>query len=283
MTNWVEFHVPGASASRFELPSCPVFVGTGSESQLRVAPNTGFASRHFRLFPANDRIEVNLDESVKKGVYHAGTEYITIAVPWDSEIFVGNVRVVFCVEPDRVSPVARLALVVATCAIGLSAVGLSRLNSTTDAGAPPNDIEVLDVGRSVACTTSHPNAAIERAVETERAAFAKQQRFLFDPRDGVEALSLLREAEACYRSAQRTEDSSRAGASANQWLQILNTEYSTARLRLAFNLDHDRTAEALETIDELQGFTAANGQSAYGQWLARTRDSLLRRLAGTRK
>lgn len=283
MTNWIEFHVPGVAASRFELAPCPVFVGTGPDSNLRVAQNTGFAARHFRLFPTGDRIEVSLDESVRQGVYHDGTEYRSITVAWGSEIFVGNVRVVLCDEPDRVSPVARLTLLVAACAIGLAGTVLCWLNTSVDAGAPPDEVESLGDGRSIPCASSDPKAALDRAADTERAALAKQQRFSFDSRDGVQALSLLRETEACFRNAGRNEEASRVRSDADKWFQILNTEYSTARLRLTFDLDHGRTVEAIEAIGELQGFMAANGQSPYGHWLTRTRESLLRRLASAHK
>ena len=277
MTQWVELHVPGVPASRFELNASPTFVGTGSDATLRVSTNTGLASRHFRLLAETDGVEISVDASVRQGFFHEGSEYRSITVPWGSEIFVGNVRVVFRVEVDPISSAGRLALVVAMLIVGIAFVGMYKLKTTLEASQPPNDIATLNRGGSVVCPASEPKAAERRAAEIERAASAKRQRFSFDPRDGVDALSLLRQSEACYRAAGEFGIASRVHADADNWLQILNTEYSTARLRLKFNLEHDRISEAIETIGELQAFVATDGQGPYGQWLIRTRESLLRR------
>ena len=78
-------------------------------------------------------------------------------------------------------------------------------------------------------------------------------------------------------------DASRIQAEADRWLQVLSSEYSTARLRLMFNIEHNRTAEAIDAIDELQAFLPIHSQSPYCQWLSQARDTLLRRLANSQK
>ncbi len=166
----------------------------------------------------------------------------------------------------------------ATLVVSLVFVGIYKLRATLEANAPPNDVVTFNGGGSAVCTTSEPKAAERRAAESERAASAKRQRFSFDPRDGVDALSLLRQSEACYRAAGELGIALRVHTDADNWLQILSTEYSTARLRLKFNLEHNRIAEAIETLDEVQAFIATDRQSPYSQWLVRTRESLLRRL-----
>jgi hypothetical protein len=278
MAQWIELHVPGVAALHLDICSASTIVGTGPESSLRVPSNTGFASRHLHLTANAFGLSVTVDASVNKGFFHEGSQYRSLSMPWGSEIFVGSVRVVFFYASDHVTSAPRFMLLALTFISGLTGIAAYEFRTVPEASPPPFDAAVVDDIVGSACLANGPQAAEQRAIACERAASAKQQRFGFDPRDGVEALSQLRQSEVCFRIASRVSDASRIHAEANSWLQTLNTEYSTVRLRLWFNLEHNRTVEAIETINELQGFVPVNRHSLYEQWLVRTRETLMKRL-----
>ena len=126
----------------------------------------------------------------------------------------------------------------------------------------------------VTCSASDPTTTVHRALEAERAARAKAQRFLFDFSDGVEALRLYQEAAACFDRAGRTAEATRAQSDLANWQARVNDEYSALRLRLRVALDHDRFADALHATKELQALLSDRVESPYLEWLARVRREL---------
>ncbi len=282
MAHWMELHVPGVAALHLDISSAPTFVGTGPESGLRVPLNTGFASRHFHLTADAFGLSVTVDASVKNGFCYNGSEYRSLSMPWGSEIFVGSVRVVFFYASDQVTSAPRFLLLALTFFSGLAGIAAYAFRTVPETSPPPFDAAVVDDIVGAACPANGQRAAEQRAIACERAASARQQRFAFDPGDGVEALAQLRQSEVCFRIARRVSDASRIHAEASTWLQTLNTEYSTARLRLSFNLEHNRTIEAIETINELRAFAPKNRQGPYQRWLVRTYETLLKRLPNSK-
>ena len=209
MTFWVELHVPGVTPSRFELQESRILVGTGPSANLRVSANTGLAQGHFWILAGDDCVSVSLQESIEQGLFHGGAEYRSITVPWNSDVFIGKVRAVFRKDTNQISSAGKIVLLSIAFIAGLGGIGLYNFQNVNVPSAPQSDVFELTDNESTSCAKTTPDLARQRALEGERAASAKQQRFPFDPRDGVQALTILRNSEACYRAAAMDGDASR--------------------------------------------------------------------------
>jgi hypothetical protein len=191
--------------------------------------------------------------------------------------------VTFIEDRKPVSSLGTTFLLVAAFVLGATGIGISRFQSGDAAPEPMKDaLDVNDTGPA-RCFQSVVNEAERQARVGERDAQSKQQRFPFDPKDGVEALKVLREAEACYVAAGKIGDASRIHAEKNDWMQRLRSEFSSAQLRLRVAMGHDRCADVIATISELEAFLSPRDQSPYKQWLRRTRETFMRRLLNPNK
>jgi len=163
--------------------------------------------------------------------------------------------------------------------LGVAGIGIYKFSTLGFTSEPSTEAPALNYAGDIQCPDVFAVDAEHVAREKERAAQAKQQRFPFDPRDGVEAVDILRISEACYNAAGRFDEALRTHADMEKWSHWVNSEYSTVRLSLKYDLEHDRFADALRRIDEIRAFLGPHGVGEYYQWLTQTRETLLRRLA----
>jgi hypothetical protein len=148
---------------------------------------------------------------------------------------------------------------------------------------PSSEAPALNDIRPAACPNVVATSAEQLAIENERAAISKQQRFPFDPRDGVEAVGLLLKSEACYRVADRIDEASRTHAAGVEWSNFMNSEYSSVRLQLKYAIEHDNYADAIRRIDDIGAFLTPHVTGDYFKWLTQTRAILTVRLAASRQ
>ncbi len=279
MTRWIELYSPDFTPLRHELFESRTVVGTGSEATFRVPLSTGLEALHFWVDSTDSGVTVVVQDSPQTGLCFEGQECRSITVPWGSEVFVGNTRVAFLQGSIPISSKGTTFLLATALILGLLGIGIYKSSDWGPASEPSSEAPPLNELGSVRCSDAIPVDAEHTARENERAARAKQQRFPFDPQDGVEAVDMLRTSEACYRVAGRPDEASQAHAAMEEWSQVINSEYSTVRLRLKYDLEHDRFAEALKRVDEIRALLAPHGKGGYYRWLAQTRETLVRRLA----
>jgi hypothetical protein len=283
MTIWIELHSPGALPTRRELVFSRTAVGTGSEATFRVPASTGLAPTHFWVDSTPMGVKVTVQDELPTGLYFEGREFRTITVPWGAEVFVGSTRVAFLMGRSSVTSSGTRLLLAAAVFVGLLGIGMYKSQGFWSVSEPSLEAPALQATARVLCADAIAADAAHTAIETEREALAKQQRLPFDPRDGVEAMDILSKSEACYRVAGRIDEASRIQRAAEKWSEFMNSEYSTTRLRLKFDLEHDRYADAIKRIDELRALLAPRGTGEYTQWLTQTRDALTRRLASSQQ
>jgi hypothetical protein len=200
-------------------------------------------------------------------------------VPWGGEVFIGNVRLTFLKDSPnrRTSPVLLLLTPVVFIVLGLGAYQAALPDDayTHEVPAPP----LFDEHQVSQCPEAEPSVAERRARLDERAALAKQERSAFDATDGMDAVSLLREAQACFQSADQADNASRMTDELSRWSGRLNEQYTTLRLRLRVALDKERHADALATVRELQTLLAHLKEGPYRQWLGQLGQTLERNVA----
>jgi len=137
---------------------------------------------------------------------------------------------------------------------------------------------LFDTSASAGCPERDPAAAERRARDAEKAATAKQQRSAFDLGDGVDAVALFRQAEACFQASGKGEETARSARQRADWVLRLTEQYATLRMRLRAALDAERPGEALVTLNELQALLARQDPGPYQRWLCQLRESLDRKV-----
>ena len=114
---------------------------------------------------------------------------------------------------------------------------------------------------------SHPKRSLVTARRSEELAHVRADRYAYDPADGVRAVRLYAEAEACYRLGGLNSSASRVRDAASLMILQLNTDYAAARLSLARSLEQKRWADALREVQRLLRLTHHLGRNEYVEWL----------------
>jgi len=164
--------------------------------------------------------------------------------------------------PERL----RQSLLVLSLAIALIALVPLLGDSTTPAavGSPSVQHPVLFQQSSVC---SHPERSAMAARRSEELAQVRADRYAYDPADGVRAVQLYAEAEACYRTGGLDSAASRAHEAASLMILRLDTDYAAARLSLARSLEQERWSAALREARRLLRLTHHLGRTEYVEWL----------------
>jgi hypothetical protein len=229
------------------------------------------------LTAQREQVLVQIPEPLSGSVHFRGEASRNAAVPWGEEIYVGRVRLAFIAEVDQGKRsqgllLGALAALVAALA-GWWAASSSHVAAGSDATPPPL------LGTSVACREHTPEAALARGDEALATALAKAQRAPFARHDGVEALALLGEAQACFDSTGARDQSAIATAQRERLKAQLDDDYAALRLRLQLALDQNRPAEGLAAVRGLESLLGGLGPSPYRTWLAGQRRDLERKMA----
>jgi hypothetical protein len=169
---------------------------------------------------------------------------------------------------------ARQLLLVLSLGFALLALISLFGGSTTPAsvGSSPIQHPVLFQQSSVC---SHPGSSTVAARRSEELAQVRADRYAYDPADGVRAVQLYAEAEACYRLRGLDSAASRVREAASLMKMRLDTDYAAARLSLARSLEQDRWSAALREVRRLLRLTHHLGRNEYVEWL----QHILRRAA----
>ena len=104
----------------------------------------------------------------------------------------------------------------------------------------PEAPELLPPTEAATCKMVAADQRVGLANETMRVALSKRERSPFAPGDGVEAVTLLERAAACYRNAQRQNEANEAMEDAKVLRGRLEDDYRVHRVRVehAFKI-HD--------------------------------------------
>lgn len=141
------------------------------------------------------------------------------------------------------SPVIVMLLV---SVLALAGIALLDGPETSAAALPPAPPELFDA--EPACTSKN---ALHRATLAEEEAFAKSERAVFEKQDGVSAVKLFAEAEACYRVAKRTARSNEVRAQSRSLRASLEEEYKLRRMRLSRALNANDNTQAKAELRQL--------------------------------
>lgn len=277
MSLYLEIHVRGGNPERHELIGERITVGTAANAAIRLGAVKGSAPELIAIYPGKYNIRVEVATGSEGSLVFEGAPHRQVCVPFGGEVFIGPGRLTFLdVERRQRSPVVLLGVAVALILIGLGVYQAS--NPEDPATREVSIAQLLDGQSAEICAESQPDAALSRAQSDERAAYAKLESSAFVTEDGVESVTLLRRAAACYEATQMKEDDGRIRAELQHQTGRLNELYSTLRLRLRLALEKNRFREALDATRDIQALLSAQPDSAYRRWLKDLEHSLERRV-----
>jgi hypothetical protein len=108
---------------------------------------------------------------------------------------------------------------------------------------------------------------IESARRSEEHARLREDRYAYDPREGVRAVRGYQEADACYQAAGQSSGARRARRAGAALTHRVNTDYAAARLNLSNALEREQWSVALGEIRRLLLLTEHVGRHEYVDWL----------------
>jgi len=117
--------------------------------------------------------------------------------------------------------------------------------------------------------SNHSNV-LDRGRKAEELGRIRADRYAYDPRDGIRAVQLYQEAEACYRSAGAERAAARVHQASTALIARIRTDYAAGRLNLTNALEQERWSDALVEIHRLLFLTDHLGRHEYVEWLKRT-------------
>jgi hypothetical protein len=274
VSHWVDIHVPGLPPERRVLEADQVWVVERGRGALRARSEITGVPPDVALVPGEHGVLVKRrpDAAVRMRVH--GSEVPEALVPWGDEVFLDDVRLSFLCRKDgsKARPlVLLLALLVASGAV-LAAKRARPSESARGTEAIPPPLFVSGAG----CSVDGTKSAEARAIDAERTAVAKRERYVFDASDGVAALRLLDEAAGCFREAGRIEDARRATAELEEWQRKLDADYASLRLEVRAALSEKRTQRALRAARDLEDLLSTQPDHPYAEWLRSVRRDLER-------
>lgn len=151
--------------------------------------------------------------------------------------------------------------------IGLLSVVLRDIGGTSISRGPPEAPPALWGDPVTACPRPDPRQATALASEKLILARSKRERRPFSARDGVAAVPLFEEAEACFRTAGDAEMATNAKEAAQRLRTEINLDYRTHQVRLDHALSIEDWATAFREMEALLALTEGKS-GAYVSWLS---------------
>lgn len=136
-----------------------------------------------------------------------------------------------------------------------------KLEFTSSQRAPSLDRGAQTLFEAVPpCDADNP---LHSAQSDAQAALAKSERYVFDPQDGVRAVTLLERAARCFRRAGEEALHDRLRKEAQRLRATVESDVQLHRLRLERALAAGRTKSASQHIQFLQSAYGHRGQSSF--------------------
>jgi hypothetical protein len=277
MRYFVEIHGAGVVSQRHELLEEQAALGVAPEASVRVQVANSIEMPLLLLARQPDAITVRLPERVPGTLTFRGEATRAAAVPWGEDVYVGSIRLAFVAESGK--PQRSGGILLAVGLLAAAAVGAALLGSDHFGGPKQTEIDPPPLVKATTTCAEHgAEPAKTFASQALSRARAKRQRAPFDRADGVNALELFGQADACFEAAGSLMDAEVAKNERAELQGQLDAEYSALRLRLRVSLDQQRYRDAAAAVQALERLLAPQGPSPYRTWLADLRQDLERRL-----
>ena len=139
-------------------------------------------------------------------------------------------------------------------------------NGGQASGSGLSEAPQLFADAEVTCRGENPG---HRAITLEEQALAKSERSVFDLQDGIEAVALYREAQACFSKGGQTAEAAHVAEAGTALRASLAEQYDLLRLRLSRDLSSSNRASAKVQVRRLSELLRHKADSNYALSLRR--------------
>ncbi|MCB9709119.1 MAG: hypothetical protein H6714_10060 [Myxococcales bacterium] len=264
MQAFVEIILKDDSSELVPIRKSRVTVGSSSSADIPILWAQSLQPEHFTLVPAEEGCWVTAQSGAE--LLANGVPIKHGAVPWGTTLQVPGLRLRL-LDETLVQPASRhggawlwLLLLLAVPLI----VWLFQDSPGEEMkAAPPVAIDAIFTA-DVTCGQGGP--ARFRAERQMTAAGAKEERYPFDPADGVQAVVLYRQASKCYEAIGEAKFSEYARVQAQRLERRIRVDLQIHQTRLERSLKEKAYPQALGEARFLRRLLA-NDTSRYGAWL----------------
>ncbi len=259
------------------LKEAELTIGSDASSDICLQGESKLLPRHILVAPQETQCWI----STAKGAPlwdQEGQAVLGAFVPWGSRLTLGScvfeLQDLKTTEPDKLvgnptTPVtdkggestkapSPIIIMLLLCTFAYAALGFFEQPETMASGLP-NEAPALFADEH-GCTSKN---AAHRAVTAEDEAFAKSERSVFVKQDGVSAVGLFAESEACFRDAGQVRDAEFVAARGQELRRELELEYKELRMRLSRALTKGDKAGASRQVKQLVALLRHQSNSSY--------------------
>lgn len=266
MKAFVEITQSNRATYRQPLAESRISLGRSEHCDISFPAEPELETEHLFIVPGEAGCQVELSRQTRTPFFYRGEPLRNETIPWGEDIFVSTIRLRMVRELSKVdrTKFSPRFILIALLLLGSSA-GLLLRRSPTDDSHDSGEVAASPLfEQPIKCSQS--SSSLFRARESERAAFAKMERYPFDHQDGIEAVRLLSEARDCYQTAGEIVQETRVQKALNTWMRRLEQDYRSHRLRLRLALAAARYDKAKRTLRILQNLLSHRDDS-YTEWL----------------
>ena len=259
------------------LASQELTIGSDASSDICLLGESKLLPKHILIAPRSDACWI----STARGAPLWDQEGLAIEgafVPWGSRLSLGGCvfELQACEIANSSDPAGNLSgvdadkgsdstkapspiiIMLLLCTLVYTALGFLEEPETMASKLPADAPELFEGEHSC----SGKNLA-HRARIAEDKAFAKSERTVFEKQDGVSAVELFAEAEACYTAAHLTEDAKYVAARGSELREELSEEYKLLRMRLARALSEEDDDLASSQLKQLLALLRHRSDTSY--------------------
>ncbi|MBZ0116633.1 MAG: hypothetical protein K8H88_06555 [Sandaracinaceae bacterium] len=249
MDAWVEIIREDGTLERQRIEGEKVTVGRSPAAGIPIPDARTLEPEHLLIAPRAEGCWVAIAQGAQVQAKVRGQPFEHGMLAWGTELELGSVKLRVTdslpkekkADGQKTSPLSLVALVIALPVLGWLLLGGPEEDIDATPSAPPP--ELFD--ERIECPTQGGGTARNRADRDAEAAIAKSERYPFAAQDGVQAVRLYRQAQACYTALGATEEAQVMAREATLMQRRMEEDYRTHRLRLELSLSQERFPDAL--------------------------------------
>lgn len=274
MDAYVEVTKPDGTTERFPIEGAQVTLGKSGTAGISLPTAHDLELEHLLIAPrGKEGCWVSTSQGAVTPTKMKGKPFTNGMVPWNTDLVIGRFKVRITNKKPKARGAggegpSKVVLIGGGLAVALAAwtfLGADPAGVPSSAGIePPSLFDGLD-------GTCPPDGATqEEAGKLEYRGHVRGDRYRYDPRDGIAAVGLYRQADACYRSLGEGQKATNVRTAGESMQREIDADYAARRLRLHHALEVDDWRTAVRESEELVGLTEHLRDHPYVDWLKQT-------------
>lgn len=266
MDAFVEVTKPDGSSELFPLEGAQVTLGRSGTAGVSLPMESQLELEHVLLAPrGKEGCWVSVSEGAATPVLAKGKAFASGMVKWGTELTIGSLRLrltnkrTATKSENGISPVLLVALVVVLGGAGWFMLQGGERHVPSQEGMDPPALFFAEG----TCPAGRTGSQVEQFADS------RGDRYPYDPRDGVAAIGLYKDAAACFTTAGDNGGAQRSTRNGEQLQRTVEADYAARRLRLDRALAGNHWIDAQREASALVALTTHIEDDDWVAWLTR--------------